>query len=98
MMRKIVSVPDDNAQLHIEIMSFGFKRGIPRAGDLVFDVRFLPNPFYIKELGHFSRGWTSRWPTFVLQAPRHAGIFSQVQGHAYVPAAPLRHPRASTGW
>ena len=33
-----------------EIMSFGYKRGIPRESDLVFDVRFLPNPFYIKEI------------------------------------------------
>ncbi len=36
--------------LHVEVMSFGFKRGLPRAADLVFDVRFLPNPFYIPEL------------------------------------------------
>lgn len=36
--------------LRTEIMSFGFKRGIPREADLVFDVRFLPNPFYIKEI------------------------------------------------
>ena len=68
MMRKIVSVPDDNAQLHIEIMSFGFKRGIPRAGDLVFDVRFLPNPFYIKELGHFT-GLDEPVADFVLRNP-----------------------------
>lgn len=36
--------------LRTEIMSFGYKRGIPRESDLVFDVRFLPNPFYIKEI------------------------------------------------
>ena len=52
MMRQIVSGPDESAQLQIEMISFGFKRGIPRASDLAFDVRFLPNPFYIKELGH----------------------------------------------
>jgi UPF0042 nucleotide-binding protein len=33
-------------------MSFGFKYGIPPEADLVFDVRFLPNPFYIDELKH----------------------------------------------
>lgn len=37
-------------QLRAEIMSFGFKRGIPKESDLVFDVRFLPNPYYIKEI------------------------------------------------
>lgn len=36
--------------LMVQIMSFGFKHGIPLEADLVFDVRFLPNPFYIEEL------------------------------------------------
>ncbi len=36
--------------LMITVMSFGFKYGIPADADLVFDVRFLPNPFYIEEL------------------------------------------------
>lgn len=36
--------------LVINIVSFGFKHGIPQDADLVFDVRFLPNPFYIDEL------------------------------------------------
>ena len=36
--------------LIITVMSFGFKHGIPADADLVFDVRFLPNPFYIDEL------------------------------------------------
>lgn len=36
--------------LMVTVMSFGFKHGIPSDADLVFDVRFLPNPFYIDEL------------------------------------------------
>lgn len=36
--------------LMVNIMSFGFKHGIPTDADLIFDVRFLPNPFYIEEL------------------------------------------------
>ncbi len=36
--------------LMVTVMSFGFKHGIPADADLVFDVRFLPNPFYIDEL------------------------------------------------
>ena len=39
-----------NEQLRVEVMSFGFKRGLPKQSDLVFDVRFLPNPFYIESL------------------------------------------------
>lgn len=38
--------------LMVTVMSFGFKYGIPADADLVFDVRFLPNPFYIEELKH----------------------------------------------
>lgn len=38
--------------LIVTVMSFGFKHGIPSDADLVFDVRFLPNPYYIDELKH----------------------------------------------
>jgi Predicted P-loop-containing kinase len=38
----------------VTVLSFGFKYGIPVDSDLVFDVRFLPNPFYIPELKKFS--------------------------------------------
>ncbi len=36
--------------IYITILSFGYKYGIPHDADLVFDVRFLPNPYYIEEL------------------------------------------------
>ncbi len=38
--------------LMVNVLSFGFKYGIPADADLVFDVRFLPNPYYIDELKH----------------------------------------------
>jgi len=38
------------SNLRIAILSFGFKYGIPSDADLVFDVRFLPNPYYLEEL------------------------------------------------
>ena len=38
----------------INVMSFGFKYGIPADADLVFDVRFLPNPYYIDSLKHLT--------------------------------------------
>lgn len=41
---------DRSHQLSVSIMSFGFKHGLPIDADLVFDVRFLPNPFWIPEL------------------------------------------------
>jgi UPF0042 nucleotide-binding protein len=36
--------------LIVNLVSFGFKNGVPSDADMVFDVRFLPNPFYIDEL------------------------------------------------
>ena len=41
-----------DGDMFITIMSFGYKYGIPSDADLVFDVRFLPNPFYVEELKH----------------------------------------------
>ncbi|KGR72981.1 RNase adapter RapZ [Streptococcus phocae subsp. phocae] len=40
----------DQVSFRIEVMSFGFKYGLPLDADLVFDVRFLPNPYYLVEL------------------------------------------------
>lgn len=36
--------------MHVNVLSFGFKNGIPVEADLVMDVRFMPNPYYIEEL------------------------------------------------
>ncbi|HIU47300.1 MAG TPA: RNase adapter RapZ [Candidatus Fimadaptatus faecigallinarum] len=36
--------------LRVEVLSFGFKRGVPRDADMVLDVRFLPNPFYVASM------------------------------------------------
>ena len=55
---KIFEIYSESGQLESELMitvvSFGFKYGIPVDSDLVFDVRFLPNPFYLPELKKFS--------------------------------------------
>ena len=41
---------EEFTNLYVTVLSFGFKYGIPNDADLVFDVRFLPNPYYIDEL------------------------------------------------
>lgn len=51
--REITNIFVENKEyknLYITVLSFGFKYGIPSDADLVFDVRFLPNPYYIEEL------------------------------------------------
>lgn len=47
---KIFVKQQDYKNLFITVLSFGFKYGIPVDSDLVFDVRFLPNPFYVEGL------------------------------------------------
>ena len=40
--------------LHVTVLSFGFKNGLPPEADLVWDVRFLPNPYYVEGMRHHS--------------------------------------------
>jgi UPF0042 nucleotide-binding protein len=41
---------EENDSLNVTLVSFGFRNGIPAASDLVFDVRFLPNPYFVEGL------------------------------------------------
>jgi len=49
-LEKIFVHQQEYKNLFVTVQSFGFKYGIPADADLVFDVRFLPNPFYVEEL------------------------------------------------
>ena len=49
-LRSVALSEEEQPSIKVEVLSFGFKRGIPREADLMCDVRFLPNPFYIPEL------------------------------------------------
>jgi UPF0042 nucleotide-binding protein len=55
-------------QLAVQLISFGFKFGIPLEADLVFDVRFLANPYYIPDLRARS-GLTDEVRTYVMDQP-----------------------------
>ena len=59
--------------LIVTVLSFGFKYGIPSDADLVFDVRFLPNPYYIEELRPYS-GNDKPVRDFVMNCPQ-SGVF-----------------------
>ncbi|MCR5345551.1 MAG: RNase adapter RapZ [Lachnospiraceae bacterium] len=59
--------------LFVSILSFGFKYGIPRDSDIVLDVRFLPNPYYVEGLRHLS-GNDKEVQDYVMSSPE-AGIF-----------------------
>ena len=64
----IFSGESESSAIRVELSSFGFKRGLPRQADLVYDVRFLPNPFYIKGLGSHT-GLDADVKEFVLENP-----------------------------
>ncbi len=49
-----VFAPAEAADFHISLMSFGYKRGLPSEADMVVDVRFIPNPFYVEGMRHLT--------------------------------------------
>lgn len=69
-----VSGSGQDSAMSVNVISFGFKYGIPLEADLVFDVRFLPNPYYIAELKEHTG----------LEKPVRDFIFSYQQTKDYV--------------
>ena len=68
-LEKIFVHQQDYKSLYVSVVSFGFKYGIPTDSDLVFDVRFLPNPYYIDELKSLS-GNDAAVQQFVMKYPQ----------------------------
>lgn len=63
----LASQPEPD-QLALQLISFGFKYGVPLEADLVFDVRFMQNPYYVADLRQHS-GLTDQVRAFVLEQP-----------------------------
>ena len=62
----------------VSVTSFGFKHGLPLEADLVFDVRMLPNPFYIDELRHQS-GLDQAVADYVFGFPQSSQLLLHLQ-------------------
>jgi UPF0042 nucleotide-binding protein len=60
-------------ELAVTLLSFGFKHGIPSEADVVLDVRFLPNPFFVPQLSALS-GEDEAVVRFVMKDPETAGF------------------------
>ncbi len=60
--------PEQGPQMRVQLMSFGHKYGVPHDVDLLFDVRHLPNPYFVPELRDFS-GHDRRVLEFLLEKP-----------------------------
>lgn len=68
-------------RMTITCMSFGFKYGVPNDADLVFDVRCLPNPFYIAELKH-KTGLDEDVRSYVMNAPQSQTLEDKIRDMA----------------
>ncbi|MCH5190925.1 MAG: RNase adapter RapZ [Oscillospiraceae bacterium] len=64
---------DVSNTLKVNVISFGFKYGIPKDSDLVFDVRCLPNPFYVQELKNHT-GLESCVSDYIMQFEQSRGL------------------------
>ncbi len=63
---ELVATEKDKRGFIINIMSFGYKNGMPISADMVFDARFIPNPFYVKSLKNLT-GNNKKVSQFVLK-------------------------------
>ncbi|MCL4784300.1 MAG: RNase adapter RapZ [Bryobacterales bacterium] len=71
----------DNAEqtpLRIAVTSFGFRHGVPETSDLVFDVRFLPNPNYIPEYRHLT-GLDPQVAGYIRSFPQTGEFLSRIE-------------------
>lgn len=74
--RNYENLPQQEKML-ITVISFGFKKGLPLDADLVFDVRFLPNPFYVESLKELD-GNREEVANYVLKWPMTARFLSKL--------------------
>lgn len=77
-LEKIFVQNQDYQNLFVTILSFGFKYGIPEDSDLVFDVRFLPNPYYVEGL-RVKTGNDKEIQEFVMQYPEANTFLDKLQ-------------------
>ncbi|MCL2735267.1 MAG: RNase adapter RapZ [Propionibacteriaceae bacterium] len=75
--RIVAAYGADQADLTVTLVSFGFKNGVPLDADMVFDVRFLPNPHWIPDLRP-QTGLSSAVSAYVLSSPLATQFLQQV--------------------
>ena len=78
--------PGRDDKLNVTLLSFGFRNGIPPASDLVFDVRFLPNPYFVEGLKPHP-GTDPRVSQWVLERAQTQEFLSRLEGmlHFLIP-------------
>jgi UPF0042 nucleotide-binding protein len=69
----------DKRPLMVSVVSFGYRYGVPTDADLVFDVRFLPNPHFVPRLREFT-GKDPKVRRYILSFPQTAEFLRRVEG------------------
>ncbi len=70
-------IDSDEHQVALHLMSFGFRHGIPAEADYVFDVRFVPNPYFVEALRE-KRGLDAEVASYVLSQPSAQMILGHI--------------------
>ena len=74
-------VEAEDRQLAIHLLSFGFRHGLPPEADFVFDVRFIPNPYFVETLREMT-GLEAEVATYVLEQPSATMILDHIRAVA----------------
>ena len=77
-MLNLFGTPSDRGGLNVSVLSFGFKHGIPIESDLVFDVRFMPNPYYVAELKN-KTGLDKEVVEYIMQFEEAHGLLQRME-------------------
>ena len=77
-LKKMVVENQTYKNLYITVLSFGFKYGIPTDADLVFDVRFLPNPYYVEGLRPLT-GLDERIQNYVMEGDQYTVFMEKLE-------------------
>jgi UPF0042 nucleotide-binding protein len=76
--KKLLLTEKEDSGFTISIQSFGYKHGIPLDADMVFDMRFIPNPYYLKSMRKLT-GNSEKVSNYVLKFPETQEFLSTVQ-------------------
>lgn len=77
-LKNAYGLPTDADSPNVNVVSFGFKYGPPVEADLLFDVRFLPNPFFVEELRHLD-GRSTEVREFLARTPLTEDFLARLQ-------------------
>lgn len=76
--RANIDLEENTIKLNLHLQSFGYKYGIPIDSDLMFDVRFIPNPYYIEELKE-KTGFDDEVKNYVMKHEKSQEFYSKLK-------------------